>query len=248
MSVQARQNIDTTGFLVYTYPSTREDNVTIEQDAGRSADLVQYTLMAKQPVNIPTTMTADGGNTGDGTVTAVAAAAGGSPIVGSWELELITAIANGGVFKLTDPNGNIVDNNLVMTAGAGLATIFTVAGITFTVTDGAADFIVGDLFTLAVTANGKYVPFIPANVDGSEIPLAIFMGDDIATADLVAGDVIDNPVLVNGAKFDESKLIFDDGATTLDTVLSNGKTVRDNLYDLLLIPVNTQTASRAENA
>jgi hypothetical protein len=248
MSVQARLNIDTRPFVLFTYPASRVDDGTIEQDAGRAAILAQYTLMAKKPVTIPTTMTADGGNTGDGTVTAVAAAAGGTPIVGTWELELITAVAHGGVFKLTDPNGNIVDNNLIMTAGAGLATIFTVAGIVFTVTDGAADFIVGDKFTLAVTANGKWVPFDPATVDGSEVPQGIYMGADITAAALVAGDVIDNPITIHGIRFDADKLVFDDGSTTLDTLLSSGLTVREELRHLTLIAIPTRTTSLPENA
>jgi hypothetical protein len=248
MAVQARQNNDTTPFVLFTAPAYREDDATIEQDAGRATVLAQFTLMAKKPVTIPTTMTADGGNTGDGTVTAVAAAAGSTPIIGSWELECIRAVANGGVFKLTDPNGNIVATELEMVVGAGASTQFIEAGLTFTITDGAADFIVGDLFTLAITANGKYVPFDPALVDGSGIPLSILMGEDIAAADLVAGDVVDQPVLFTGAKIDEDKLVFDDGTTTLETVLSNGKTVRDELHDLGLIPTTTATASRAENA
>lgn len=248
MGVQARQDNDTTPFVLFTQPAYREDDGIIEQDAARATVLSQYTLMAKKPVTIPTDMTADVGNTGDGTVSAVAAAAGGTPIVGTWELELIEAVANGGVFKLTDPNGNIVAPRLTMNPGAGGTTDFIVAGLAFTITDGATDFIVGDLFTLAVTANGKNVPFDAAGVDGSEIPLTIYMGEDIAAADLVAGDVVDCPMLFTGAKFDEDKLVFDDGASDFDTVLSTGKTIRDTLHDLGLIPTGTQTASQAENA
>jgi hypothetical protein len=248
MTVQARQNNDTRPFVLYTYPASRVDDGTIEQDAGRSGDLVQYTLMAKKPVTIPTTMTADGGNTGDGTVTAVAAAAGATPKVGTYELEVTDAVANGGILKLTDPDGNIVASALEMVVAAGGTTIFTEAGLQFTVTDGTTDFIVGDKFTLAVTANGKYVVFDPSKVDGSEIPVGIFMGDDIAEADIQAGDVEDNPILEHGAKFDDAKLVFDDGSSTLATVLTNGKTVADELETHTLIAVPTQSASSFENA
>lgn len=248
MAVQARLDNDTRDFVIYEYPASRRDNGTIEQDAGRAAILAQYTLMANKPVTVPTSMTADGGNTGDGTVTAVAVAAGGTPIVGTWELEATTAVVNGGVFKLTDPNGNIVASELVMQVGAGAATTFVAGGLIFTVTDGATDFAATDKFTLAITANGKYVPFDPAAVNGAEIPSGIYMGEDIAAADLVAGDVVDAPIVYTGMKFDEAKLIFDDGSTTLDTVLSNGKTVRDNLALLTLIPVQTQSSTVAENA
>ena len=248
MAVQDRLNIDTTGFAIYEYPASRRDNGTIEQDAGRAAILAQYTLMAKKPVTIPTTMTADGGNTGDGTVTAVAAANPGSPLVGDYTLECTAAVTNGGVFKLTDPGSNIVATELTMQAGAGAATIFNAGGMIFTVTDGATDFIVGDKFTIAIAVNGKSVPFDISAVDGSEIPESIYMGDDIAAADLVAGDVVDVPLVYEGLKFDEDKLIFDDGTTTLDSVLSTGKTVRETLALATLIPQKTQTASAFENA
>ncbi len=248
MAVQARLNIDTTGFVIYDYPASRRDNSVFEQDTGRAAILAKFTLMAKKPVTIPTTMTADGGNTGDGTVTAVAAAAGSVPIVGTWVLTCTFVVANGGVFKLEDPNGNLIADNLTLRVGAGLLTTFVVGGMTFVVTDGGTDFAAADFFTIAVTANGKLVPFDATAVDGSEIPEGIFMGDDITAAALVAGDVIDNPVIFNGVKFDEDKLIFDDGTTTLDTLLSSGLTIRATLELKTLIAQTVQTSSAFENA
>jgi hypothetical protein len=248
MTVQARLNVDTTGFVIYEYPASRKDDATFEQDAARAAVLAQFTLMASKPVTIPTTGTADVGNTGDGTVTAVAAAAGGVPVVGDYTLECTFAVANGGVFKLTDPNTNIVADNLTLRVGAGLLTTFVEAGMTFTVTDGATDFAAGDKFTITTTANGKLVPFDATAVDGSEIPVGIFMGEDITAAALVAGDVVDNPVVFNGMKFDEDKLVFDNGSDTLATVLSTGLTIRETLDKMTLIPQQTQTASAYENA
>ena len=247
MAVQGRADIDTTRFVLSTAPAYREDNAVIEQDAGRAAVLAQYTVMAEKPVTIPTTMTADGGNTGDGTVTAVVAAAGGVPVVGSWELENVEAIADGGVFKLTDPNGNVIASNLVLNVGAGNTTTFTVAGLVFTVTDGATNFALADKFTLAVTVNGKSVPFDATAADGSEIVTGIFMGEDIAAATIVAGDVEQNPVIFTGIVFDAAKLVFDNGADTLDTVLSTGKTIRDTLRALDLIPTITHVDSAQEN-
>jgi hypothetical protein len=248
MAIQTRGDIDTRPFVLFTYPASRVDDGTIEQDAGRATVLEQYTLMAKKPVTIPTTMTADIGNTGDGTVTAVAAAVGASPIVGTYELENTLAVADGGVFKLTDPNGNVVASELVMTVGAGLATVFVAGGITFTITDGATNFALADKFTLAVAANGKWIPFDPAVVDGGEVPQGIYMGGDIAAADLVAGDVVDNPVMIQGIRFDADKLVFDDGSTTLDTLLSSGLTVREELRHLTMIAIPTRTTSLFENA
>lgn len=249
MSVQARVDINTTGFVIgENLRALRRDAVTFEQDAGRAAVLAQFTLMAKKPVTIPTTMTADGGNTGNGTVTLVAAAAGGVPIVGTWVLTNTFVVAEGGVFKLEDPNGNIVADNLTLRVGAGLLTTFTVAGMTFTVTEGGTDFAAADFFTLAVAANGKTVPFDSEAVDGSEIPDGIFMGAEILAATLVAGDVLDNPVIYSGLKFDEDKLIFDNGTDTLDTVTATGRTIRSELELMDLIGQSVDVTTNFENA
>jgi hypothetical protein len=100
------------------------------------------------------TVTADGGNTGDGTVTAVVAGSGVAP--GDWVLTCTAAVTNGGVFKLEDPSGNVVASDITMDVGAGAATTFKIAGITFTITDGATDFAAADFFTLAIEAAGEY--------------------------------------------------------------------------------------------
>lgn len=247
MAVTARLNIDTTDFVIgENVRALRNDEVTFEQDAGRATVLAQYTLMAKKPVTIPTTGAITG--TGDGTCTAVAAAAGAVPIVGDWILTCTFAVTNGGVFKLEDPNGNLIADNLTLRVGAGLATTFVAGGMTFTITDGATDFVAADLFTIAVTANGKSVPFDATAVDGSEIPEGIFMGADIAAADLVAGDVLDNPVIYSGLKFDEDKLVFDNGSDTIDTLLATGRTIRAELELMGLIGQTVDRTTNYENA
>jgi hypothetical protein len=249
MAVQDILNIDTTDFVIgENVRALRKDDVTFEQDAGRATVLAQYTLMANKPVTIPTTGTADAGNTGDGTVTAVAAAAGGVPAVGDYTLECTFAVANGGVFKLTDPGANIVADNLTLRVGAGLLTTFVEAGITFTVTDGATDFAAGDKFTITTTANGKTVPFDATAVDGTEIPEGIYMGADIPAADLVAGDVLDNPVVYSAMKFDEAKLVFDNGSDTLATILPTGRTIRAELELMGLIASPVDVTTNYENA
>ena len=247
MVVQVRRDNDTTGFVIYSFPASRQDDGVIKQDAGRSTVLAQFTLMGKSDV-VATSITADGGNTGDGTFTALALAQGGVPVAGAWNLECVQAVAHGGIFKLEDPNGVEVESNLVVTALTGVATKFTVAGMTFTITDGAADFIAGDKAAIVITADGDFVPLDVSGVGGAERVHGIYMGDDILAADLVAGDVVDNPILSNGANFNSDKLIFDDGVSTLDTMLPSGETVREELAKLTLIPQTTQTASAFENA
>ena len=247
MTVQARVDINTTDFVIgENLRALRRDAVTFEQDAGRSTVLAAFTLMAKKPVTIPTTGTATG--TGDGTMTAVAAAAGAVPIVGDWILTCTFAVTNGGVFKLEDPNGNLVADNLTLRVGAGLLTTFVVGGLTFVITDGATDFVAADLFTLAVAANGKTVTYDSEAVDGSEIPDGIFMGTDILAATLVAGDVLDNPVIYSGLKFDEDKLVFDNGTDTLDTLTATGRTIRAELELMDLVGQSVDVTTNFENA
>lgn len=97
-------------------------------------------------------------------------------------------------------------------------------------------------------ATQKWVPFSnEAAVDGTAIPQGIYMGDDIPEADIIAGDVLDNQILITGVIFDEEKLVIEN-LKTLDTVIDAGaiqaKTVRDHLRTLLLIPVKTISSSK----
>ena len=96
------------------------------------------------------TATPDGGNTGDGTVTALSAS--GAPTPGVYSLICNTAVAEGGEFTLIDPNGVTISTSLVMDIGSGNSTVFVVGGLTFTITDGTADFIIGDSFDIEAPA------------------------------------------------------------------------------------------------
>jgi phage tail sheath gpL-like len=91
-----------------------------------------------------------GTNTGNGTVTTLSVVGAARP--GAYKLSLVTAVANGGVFKLTDPDGNVVSSAITMTPGVGGTTVITIAGIQFTLTDGTTDFAAGDSFTITVAA------------------------------------------------------------------------------------------------
>jgi len=102
-----------------------------------SADTyVEGTILARKHVADAVVVVA-GTNTGNGTVTLATVAAGTIiPVVGAYVLTCTEAVTNGGVFKLVDPNGAIVATDLRMTAGAGAATVFEVAGLQFTVIEG----------------------------------------------------------------------------------------------------------------
>ena len=169
-------------------------------------------------------------------------------MAGDWILTNTLAVAEGGVWSLTDPDGNVVATELAMTEGSGLLTVFVAGGMIFTLTDGATDFDLADIFTITVTANGKWVPFDPTAVNGAEFPRGVLMVDNVTAAALVAGDVTDQTILIGGAcTVDSDQLIFDDGTSTLDTVLRDGSTVRDALDAIGIFDENTVDIAGYEN-
>jgi hypothetical protein len=85
-----------------------------------------------------------GGNTGDGTVGSIVAY-NGYTRTETITLDCVQAIANGGKFIVTGSLSGLLG---VATVGAN----FSAPEISFTIADGATDFIVGDTFTIATVA------------------------------------------------------------------------------------------------
>ncbi len=167
-----------------TQSRTLQDIIKWEQDIRHSRDDV--TILAGENVSlgevlgkvsagaVPTTGTADGGNTGDGTMTSVT---GGKYVqAGIYTMTCIQAATNAGVFSVEDPNGAALP-----AAGVGVA--YTSSEINFTINDGATDYVAGDIFTVTVPAgSGKYVPVNFSAVDGSAIAAGIPIDDYDASA------------------------------------------------------------------
>ena len=108
---------------------------------------------------VPTTGTAGGGNTGNGTMTSVTG--GASPKVGDYTMTCVGLDTNGGVFSVKDPAGQALP-----AAAVGVA--YTSDQINFTINDGATDFAVGDTFTVTVPVGGlQYRAVNFSGVDGS---------------------------------------------------------------------------------
>jgi hypothetical protein len=170
-------------------------------------------------------------------------------IVGDvWTLTMIAE--HGGTFKLIDPGSNIIAADLVMNPGAGTATTFTVAdaGLTLVITDGATDFAVTDLFTITITANGKWVPFDEDSIDGAQIPRGILLTGPVTAAALVAGDVVDQAILAGGTcTIDVDQLVIE-GTATVNTVLSGGQTISDMLAAIGIFLEDTVDITEFENA
>lgn len=147
---------------------------------------LEGTILARKKVADAITAGAFVG-TGDGTVTLATVQPGPIvPLVGIYSLVCTAAVAEGGVFKLLDPNGAEVANDITMTPGSGGATVINVAGMEFTITDGAADFVAADAAPLTVAADGKAVVYAVAGVGGAQTPKMILTYEVVATG---AGDV-----------------------------------------------------------
>jgi phage tail sheath gpL-like len=137
---------------VYSAPFTIPVNATVSYILGAMMVAAQSVLefpMLVTPAYGTVTSTATAGNAGNGTVTALSVT---TARPGDYKLTLVTPVANGGVFRLTDPDGNVVNSAITMTPGAGVVTPVTTGGLAFSLTDASADFALGDSYTITVPA------------------------------------------------------------------------------------------------
>lgn len=120
------------------------------------------------------TPAADVGNTGDGAMGAVTL--GTLAQVGDYLLECIAASANAGTFAVFAPDGSRLADLTVAVAYAG-------DHLNMTLADGAADFVVGDKFSVTVAAgSGKFTELDPTAVDGSQVAAGILYDNTDASA------------------------------------------------------------------
>jgi hypothetical protein len=135
------------------------------------------------------------GNTGNGAFSAVVLSQGA--IAGVYHLTCIKAVANAGVFDVEDPHGVTVGE-----AGVGVA--YAANGLSFTISDGATDFVVGDQFTITVAAgSGKWVQCLTTAADGSQIAAAISYDN----VDATAGDT-PAVAIVREAEYNDAEVNF----------------------------------------
>ncbi len=185
--------------------------VTVNATAG---NLVSGTLMADLSSANAGTATADGGNTGDGTVSSVTV--GNDAITGTYVVEITEAVDDAGNFSVTDPFGSPVGTGAV-------GDEFSAGGLTFTISDGSTDFAVGDKWTIAVTAGvGEWVPYDNDGAnDGRQTAAGVlYTAVDATEADAQA------TVIVRDAEVAATRLtgLDDDGRADL---LALGIIVRD---------------------
>lgn len=122
--------------------------------------------------------------------------------VGVYSVRCIAAAANGGTFRVEDPDGIVIGDVAVGDTFAD--------GVKFSIADGSQDFIVGEGFDITVAAGTKkYVPIDFAALDGSEKAAAILInGCDATSADA------ETAVLTGKAQIVPSQLVWPAGATS----------------------------------
>lgn len=183
--------------LLYELPHDgSRENVTVLSGQNLAAGaVVGRVSLGIGRVSIPTVVGA-----GDGTVSNVFA--GPEVELGNYVMTLITEVANGGVWSLVAPSGKALPN-VTMTPGAGGTTVYRSEHINFSLTDGAADFEVGDVFTFVVSTTAPTV----IGGTGTGVMTALSLGPDAKPGRY---QVINRVVITNGGDFE---VIGPDGDT-----------------------------------
>lgn len=100
-------------------------------------------------------------------------------------------------------------------------------------------------------SKGKWVPLtdVTAVTDGSDYARGIYVGEDIAAASLVAGDVANNNIIVSGPCTLDKDLLVLENSLTLETQCDrNLDTIEDMLIKIGIIPEATEYVSEVENS
>lgn len=159
-----------------------------------------FTVAVVQTVQNPTaTGTANGGNTGNSTMSAVTVT-GYAPDVGNYRVTFIKANTNLGTFVVETPLGHVIGSGVV-------GTVFKGGGVSFTIADGSSDFIEGDGFIINVGAGtGKYRQWDPDNADGSGTVAGILNAQKNAS-------IADQPaaVVVRDCEVNQAELVWATG-------------------------------------
>ena len=183
-------------------PNRSRENITVAVGQVLSAGAVIATLLTGTA-----TASADAGNTGDGAMGAITISS--EAVIGNHVLTINEPGANVGAFTVENPDGVII--------GSGdVASLFTKGGLSFTLADGATDFVAGDIITITVVATDiKTVEFNAQGTDGSQnVSGVLFDNIDATSGDLTAVAV------VRGCTINEAELVWKTGATADD--MANG--------------------------
>ena len=164
-----------------------------------TGNLVRGTVLGKQDMTVPSTGTAKGGNTGNGTVTLVDR----------------KRHMRAGVYKMTATSATKfnVKNTLGEVVGEATAgTQYTDQEITFLITAGVTPFIATDEFTVTITVGNMQCVIVNSTGtnDGRRLPYCIL------AEDCDASSAIKDTVGYLAGNFNEAALVFG-GTDTIET-------------------------------
>jgi hypothetical protein len=184
---------------------------TLAAGAGAPRAIEIGTVLGRRTIGAATSATKTGGNTGTGTFVldeATPVLAGAKP--GTYTLRCITAVANGGVFRLEDPDGKVLGDVTIPPGSGNSVTVSEqIKGV---ITDGGTDFLVGDGFDITVAAgSSKMVAVSAAALDGSAVAAGISLVEAAAADGIDAEDVV--IFVARGAVVSRDGLIWPAGAT-----------------------------------
>lgn len=251
MTVQTQQNNDTTPFIRAGLGAVKQAEVIL-QDAGRAIPLAYATVMAQIPSSrkwVPLTIVNP-----DVTVAKMVCGANGANLA-AWQAVTDGAFKisfNGVEISLTGLDfssitvlDEIVDTINAVLLGRGWAIYDSKAdvvsfvtnlpglnGVVSVLTAGASGTdISGSGFLNGLTGTGTATA--GAGNDGQNLPAGIYTGDEITAAALVAGDVIDSPILVGAAVLvDTNQVVLENSLTLNSVVIALNKTINAALANI----------------
>ncbi len=179
----------------FTEPRNVSDVVKMEHDGHYCRDAVTLksgfgvldigAVLGKQSIGSASSAAKSGGNTANtGTFTLDAT----TPVLagaktGVYKLRCISAVTNGGVFRLEDPDG-IVLGDFTIPPGAGNQ-VTIAEQIKGVLTDSTQDWAVGEGFDITVAAgSGKFGPYDPTATDGRQTAVGLLLHKHDTTSDV----------------------------------------------------------------
>ena len=167
--------------------SLAQGNRSIENVTIKSGQNIQAGEVLGRELTGSATATADAQNTGDGVMGTVTVT--DQAQVGTYMLTFLEAATDAGAFMVEDPGGiNMGEGNV--------AAAFSAGGLSFTLADGATDYVPGDQFSIVVTETSVVYTALPN--DGSEAARCIALEDYNASSAALLGAVVMRDSEVNG--------------------------------------------------
>lgn len=95
---------------------------------------------------------------------------------------------------------------------------------------------------------GTAVLTVSTGYTSENVPVGIYIGDEIAAAALVAGDITNCPILVGGpCNLDSSQIVLENSLTLATVIVPMRKTIEDALLGIGLTPETCVNISEYEN-